>query len=105
MNLLMAEVVKSQHIVDLFGHFPREEEFLLDDEVPREVAMVEVAIDEWLMKFDGSSTVSSGGVRVVLYHREGETVLSFKLEFLCLNNIVEYEVYLTGLAIILEIRV
>ena len=105
MNLLMAEVVKSQHIADLFGHFPGEKEFLLDDEVPREVATVKVAIDEWVMKFDGSPTVSSGGIRVVLYHREGETVLSFKLEFLCLNNIVEYEVYLTGLAIILEIRV
>ena len=97
--------MKSQHIVDLFAQFPGEEEFLLDDEVPREVATVELAIDEWVMKFDGSPTVSSGGIRVVLYHREGETVLSFKLEFLCSNNIVEYEVYLTGLAIILEIRV
>jgi len=98
-------VVKSQHIVDLFAQFPGEEEFLLDDEVPREVATVELAIDEWVMKFDGSSTASSRGTRVVLYHKEGKTVLSFKLEFLCSNNTAEYEVYLTRLAITLEMGV
>ena len=97
--------MKSQHIVDLFAQFPGEEEFLLDDEVPREVATVELAIDEWVMKFDDSSTASSRGIRVVLYHKEGETVLSFKLEFLCSNNTVEYEVYLTRLAITLEMGV
>ena len=51
------------------------------------------------MKFDGSSTANLGGVGVVLYHKGEETVaLSFKLEFLCSNNIVEYEAYLTKLA-------
>ncbi|XP_075665073.1 uncharacterized protein LOC142634671 [Castanea sativa] len=51
------------------------------------------------MKFDGSSTTQSGGVRVVLYHEENEVVaLSFKLEFPCSNNTAEYEAYLTGLA-------
>ena len=51
------------------------------------------------MKFDGSSTTQSGGVGVVLYHKEDKAVaLSFKLEFLCSNNTVEYEAYLTGLA-------
>ena len=51
------------------------------------------------MKFDGSSTTQSGGVGVVLYHKEDKAVaLSFKLEFPCSNNTVEYEAYLTGLA-------
>ena len=42
--------------------------------MPGEVAIVEVAADEWVMKLDGSSTANSGGARVVLYHGEGETI-------------------------------
>ena len=58
------------------------------------------------MKFDRSSTAQSGGVEVVLYHKEDEAVgLSFKLEFPCLNNTAEYEAYLTGLAMALEMGV
>nr|POE96103.1 hypothetical protein CFP56_23475 [Quercus suber] len=38
--------------------------------------------------------------RVVLSYEDGDIItLSFKLEFPCSNNTVEYEVYLTGLAI------
>jgi len=38
-----------------------------------------------------------------LYHEENEAVvLSFKLEFPCLNNTAEYELYLTGLATAFE---
>ena len=33
--------VKSQAIADLLAEFPGEEEFPLDDEVPREIAMTE----------------------------------------------------------------
>ena len=47
------KVVKSQAITDLLAQFPEEEEFPLDDEVPGEVAMVEVVREEWVMKFDG----------------------------------------------------
>ena len=45
-------------------------------------------------------------MRVVLYHEEDKAVaLSFKLEFPYLNNTVEYEAYLTGLATALEMGV
>ena len=58
------------------------------------------------MKFDGSFTTQSGGVRVVMYHEEDKTlVLSFKLEFPCSNNTAEYEAYLTTLATALEMGV
>ena len=98
--------VKSQAIADLLAQFPREEEFPLDDEVPREVAMVEEDREQWVMKFDGSSTTQSGGMGVVLYHEKDKIVaLSFKLEFSCSNNTAEYEAYLTGLAIALEMGV
>ena len=97
--------MKSQGIANLLAQFLDEEEFLLDYKVPGEVATIEVAVDEWVMKFDGSFTASSGGIRVVLYHR-GETItLSFKLEFPRSNNKVEYEAYLTRLATALKIGV
>ena len=77
----------------------QQEEFLLDDKVPREVTTAKVAEEQLTMKFDGSSTTHSGGVGVVLYHNGEETVtLLFKLEFSCSNNIAEYEASLTGLA-------
>ncbi|XP_050258811.1 uncharacterized protein LOC126703783 [Quercus robur] len=102
----MPKVIKSQAIAHLLAQFSGEEEFPLDDEVPGEVAMVEEVKEQWVMKFDGSSTAQSGGVEVVFYHEENETVaLSFKLEFPCSNNMAEYEAYLTGLVTSLEMRV
>ena len=41
-----------------------------------------------------------------MYHEEDKVIaLSFKLEFPCSNNMVEYEAYLTGLATALEMGV
>ena len=43
---------------------------------------------------------------IVIYHKEDEVVaFSFKLEFPCSNNTVEYEAYLTELATALEMGV
>ena len=62
--------------------------------------------EQWVMKFDGFSTTNSGGVGVVLYRNDEETIaLSFKLEFPFSNNTIEYETYLTGLAMALEIGI
>ena len=98
--------VKSQAIADLLAQFPGEEEFSLDNEVPGEVAMTEEVREQWVMKFDGSSTTQSRGVGVVLYYEEDKAVaLSFKLEFPCSTNTTEYEAYLTGLATALKMGV
>ena len=100
------KAVKSQAIADLLAQFPGEEEFLQDDEDLGEVALAEEVEEKWVMKFDGSSTTQSGGVGVVLYHEEDKAMVhSFKLEFPCSNNTVEYEVYLTGLATTLEMGI
>nr|POF10201.1 uncharacterized protein CFP56_14141 [Quercus suber] len=102
----MPKAVKSQTIADLLAQFPGEEEFLLDDEVPGEVAVAEEVGEQWVMKFDGSSITQSRGVGVVLYHEEDKVVaLSFKLEFSYSNNTAEYETYLTGLAMALKMGV
>ena len=88
------------------AQFPGKEEFPLDDEVPGEVAMAKEVREQWVMKFDGSSTTHSRGVGVVLYHEEDKIVaLSFKLEFPYSNNTAEYKAYLTGLATALEMGV
>ena len=43
---------------------------------------------------------------MVLYHNDEETIaLLFKLEFPCSNNTTEYEAYLTGLAMALEMGI
>ena len=52
------------------------------------------------MRFDGSATATSHGLGIVLSCENGDTVpLSFKLEFLCLNNAIKYKAYLPGLTI------
>ena len=100
------KAVNSQAIVDLLAQFPGEEEFLLDDEALREVAMAKEFREQWVMKFDGFSTTQSGGVGVVLYHEEDKAVaFSFKLEFPYSNNMAKYEAYLIGLATALEIGI
>ena len=96
------KAVKSQAIANLLAQFPREEEFPLDDEVLGEVATSEVIEEQWVMKFDNSSTAHLGGAGIVLY-REGEAVaLSFKLEFPYSNITAEYEDYLIGLTTTLK---
>ena len=58
------------------------------------------------MKFDGFSMANLRGAGVVLYHNDEETItLSFKLEFPCSNNIVEYEAYLVGLMMTLKMGI
>nr|XP_023926749.1 uncharacterized protein LOC112038168 [Quercus suber] len=97
---------KIQAIPDLLAQFLREEEFPLDDKVPGEVARAEITEEQWVMKFDSSSTANSEGAGVVLYHEGEETVaLLFKLEFPCSNNTTKYKAYLMGLATVLEMGI
>ena len=100
------KAVKSQAIVDLLAQFLGNEESPLTEEIPSEVAVIEIPGKKWTMRFDGSTTTTSNGVGVVLSCENGDTIpLSFKLGFSCSNNAAEYEVYLTGLTIALSIGV
>ena len=68
--------------------------------------MVELPRKKWTMRFDGLATIASNGLAIVLSCEDGDIMpLSFKLEFPCSNNAIEYEAYLTGLAIALSIGV
>jgi ribonuclease HI len=60
----------------------------------------------WTLRFDSSSTATSGGAGIVLYKGNGEAVTkSFKFNFPCSNNAAEYEAYLAGLAIAYEMGI
>ena len=48
--------VKSQAIADLLAQFLGKEEFPMDDEVSGEASMAEEVKEQWVMKFDRSST-------------------------------------------------
>ena len=76
------------------------------EDIPREVAVVELPGRKWTMRFDGLVTATSNGIRVVLSCEDGDTVpLSFKLKFSCLNNTAEYKTYLIGLVIALSMGI
>ena len=102
--------VKGQAITDLLSNFPGEDIWnIIDDvpgELPPEIALIETAGAVWTLHCDRSSTTSEGGAEIVLSKNTGETVaMSFELDFPCTNNMVEYEAYLTHLAMAREMGI
>ena len=58
------------------------------------------------MTFDRSSISTSGGAGIILAKEENEALsMSYKLDFLCSCNVVEYEAYLTSLGIAWEMGI
>jgi ribonuclease HI len=52
----------------------------------------------WHMHFDGSFSNEGNGVDIILYSPIGKIHnLSYRLEFACTNNVVEFEVLLSGI--------
>ena len=70
------------------------------------MSIIEVARARWILRFDGSSIATEGEAGIVLIKETREVVaMSFKLDFLCTNNMAEYEAYLTGLAVAREMGI
>ena len=65
-GLRTSKAVKSQAIADLLAQFPREEESSLSEEIPGKVAVVDAPGKKWTMRFDGSATITSNEVGIVL---------------------------------------
>ena len=100
------KAVKSQAIADLLAQFSGKEKCSLSEEIPEEVVVTELPGKKWTIRFDGSTTTTLNGLRIVLSCEDGDTMpLSFKLGFSCLNNAAEYEAYLIGLIIALNMGV
>ncbi|OMO51231.1 hypothetical protein CCACVL1_29920 [Corchorus capsularis] len=72
-------------------------------DVDGEVCCSRPLMGEWTLYFDGSATVTRGGVGVVLLPPEAERAyeevvsMAFKLDFQCTNNQTEYEALILGL--------
>ena len=76
----------------MLAQFPRKEECSLSEEIPGEVAVTKLLGKKWTIRFDGSATTTSNGLRIVLSCEDGDTMpLSSKLGFSCSNNAAEYE--------------
>lgn len=56
--------------------------------------------------FDGSSVEGKGGVRIVLKPLKGEEMaFSYKLDFLCTNNEVEYKAFILEMLVFKELGI
>ena len=105
-GLRIPKAIKSQAIADLLAQFPRKEKCSLSEEILGEMVVAKIPGKKWTMRFDGSATTTSNGLGIVLSCEDRDTMpLSFKLGFSCLNNVAEYEAYLTRLTIAFSIGV
>ena len=69
-----------------------------------ELGIYEVERQPWILKFDGSSTEKSVRAGIVTISPKGiKTTLSFNLAFKCTNNQAEYEAFVIGLQILMEL--
>ena len=76
----------------MLAQFPRKKECSLSEEILGEVAVTGLLGKKWTIRFDGSATTTSNGLRIVLSCEDGDTMpLSFKLGFSYSNNAAEYE--------------
>ena len=91
------KAVKGQALTDFLADYPCKD-------VPNEAQYV--ALVPWKLHFDGSRAEQKAGVGIVLESPQGmKTQLVFRLEKVCSNNQVEYEVLLLGLEILLQMGI
>jgi ribonuclease HI len=70
--------------------------FTEEDDVPREQFDYDDGL--WHMHFDGACSSEGNGVGIILYSPVGKIYnFSFRLEFACTNNVVEFEALLLGI--------
>ena len=91
------KAVKGQALVDFLADHPCED-------VPHEAQYV--ALVSWKFYFDGSRAEQGVGVGIVLESPQGvKSQLAFRVEKVCFNNQVEYEVLVLGLEILLQMGI
>jgi hypothetical protein len=70
--------------------------FTEEDDVPREQFDYDDRL--WHMHFDGACSSKGNGAGIILYSHVGKIYnFSFRLEFACTNNVVEFEALLLGI--------
>ena len=73
-GLKTPKTIKSQTIANLLAQFHGEEKCPLSDDILGEVVVVELLGRKWNMRFDGSTTVASNCIGVVLSCEDGDIV-------------------------------
>ncbi len=105
------KAVKGSIIVDLLVENPIDEYEALDFESLDEyINTVEEEIEEQSnvqqMYFDGAVYVSGSGIGSILVSLDGKHFpVAVKLRFECINNIAEYEAYVSGLQVAIKMKV
>ncbi|XP_028109700.1 uncharacterized protein LOC114308334 [Camellia sinensis] len=93
------KAIKSQALADLLAQFPSGEHEPAEVSLPGAVHVSAAAVEAYRdLKFDGASGSGKGRAGITLTSEEEEKFhLSYKLDFECSNNEVEYKALILGL--------
>ncbi|XP_070036387.1 uncharacterized protein [Nicotiana tomentosiformis] len=106
------KVVKGQALADHLAENPVDREYeplkmyFPDKEVSFIGEDITEAYDGWRMFFDGATNFKGVDIRAVLVSKTGQHYpISAKLRFSCTNNMAEYEAYILGLRLAIDMNV
>ncbi|KAM1034726.1 hypothetical protein ACFX2A_038968 [Malus domestica] len=92
------KAVKGQALTDFLAQHPSLYEFGGNDV---EIGMVDTHFNYWMMYFNGSNTLISADVEVVIQSpNHSRWYISLKLDYDCTNNQTEYEALAIGLGVL-----
>ncbi|XP_070005833.1 uncharacterized protein [Nicotiana sylvestris] len=97
--------VKGQALADFLADHPILDDWELSDELPDEDAMVIEIQPPWKMYFDGAAHREGVGARIVFITSQEEVLpYFFTLKQWCSNNVVEYQAFILGLEMAMDIK-
>ncbi|XP_031405692.1 uncharacterized protein LOC116214426 [Punica granatum] len=101
--------VKGQAIADHLAEFPIEDDTPINSDFPDE-GILRVDEEEdgtaWKMYFDGAVNSTGSGIGAVLISPDGRYYpIAAKVNFLCTNNVAEYETCILGLQAAIDFKV
>ena len=96
------KAVKGQALADFLARHPSSCGFRGNDV---EIGLVDTCDNYWTLCFDGSSTLTSAGVGIVVQSpQQHRCYFSLKLDFECTNNQAEYEALVIVLIVLHELQ-
>ncbi|XP_075076358.1 uncharacterized protein LOC142163010 [Nicotiana tabacum] len=97
--------VKGQALADFLADHPILDDWELSDELPDEDAMIIEIQPPWKMYFDSATHREGVGARIVFITSQEEVLpYFFTLKQWCSNNVVEYQAFILGLEMAVDIK-
>lgn len=97
LKFFLQKAIKGQALTDHLTDAPSPLALPSNDSFPDD-SVLTTDVSTWELYFDGSKCRKGYGARVILVLPKGKPIpLSHRLNFLCTNNTVEYEVLIVGL--------